>query len=486
MTRYLRSIVLAGGAVAALAVAIPPASATIGLKGNAALCYNEPDAPPAPATDVTRSIDLRDATRVPGLVRLSAKGNFSGDLMRVDLNWRQLPGTVPITVTIHLEVCRQFASGHSQVNGLSSFGVAAQQAEAKLAGLTTSDGTPVNVQFDVRARQPGDPPTPGYHEVTLIRPDDGQDLLHSNPDFRSTVEPPTTPWDPTSGGAAKAVWSTKDAVNGTVFAHEAMHLLGLPDRYDNFYAADGHSTKIPDPVDVNDPDAVAAWAAGKGLPAGGRVETRPRRGHDCDLMASTGGCARVLKTDLNRIAQHASIDVHADPGMILLSKTPKQQNFGVGRPFDLTVAPHRTAFANGLTAYCIDETGFVPQAGTIYDVLGPASSRPGTTMADLQAVLSVVAPMPVDQFTEVPGAQEAVWNVTDGASVDEGDPAEDQQAQAILAAAGVAPNVPPDAAHLTDPGAADPETEATDELAPLPPVVSCRGPSYPRPACGAP
>jgi hypothetical protein len=123
------------------------------------------------------------------------------------------------------------------------------------------------------------------------------------------------------------------------------------------------------------------------------------------------------------------------------------------------VKPGKDGHADGLVAYCIDLFRHSPSEGQGYDVLGQAGELPQPSMQYLQRVLEVAATLQPLALTETPGAQDAVWRITDDGFADDG--------ASILALAGV-PDVEFTAPHFANPNAGSPVTRAVSETGVLP------------------
>ena len=183
-------------------------------------------------------------------------------------------------------------------------------------------------------------------------------------------------------------------------------------------------------------------------------------------MGDVFGKQKLTKADLNKFALIGKnkLTIEAKPGDILLNKDGSAQNLAVGAPFELTVSPGKPGHADGLVAYCIDLRHHVPSEGQGFDVLGPAAAQPEPAMKYLQRVLEVAAALQPTALAETPGAQDAIWRISDDTFLEDG--------ATIYAMAGV-PDETFNAPHYVNPNAASPETRAvspTGVLPPAPPV----------------
>lgn len=409
---------LTAAVLAALAVLTPGAARGFG-------------EPPLPATEITRVLSLQEAA-ARGMVTLSAKGGVSGDQVAVDLRHRPSPGPVRVTVRI------EFTGFADPAGAAPNVGLAVRNGIRELNRLVVRGPGVPRIEFDVQYRVTGRgaPQTPGFHQIRVIR---------AAPDYRSGVDGDVTP---NAVGGTTGTWSLADLFDRRTFAHETLHLAGLPDRYTTSYREPGTGRRFPAPSDLDDQRAVDAWARAHVPPLrpGGAYTSTPRPGFGCDIMASLGACARLRPYDVRTLAAQAGVRLDVEPGELLQNKRADQQDFGVAGALRLIAPRGGAARVDGLVVYCIDLDAGTPSAGTLFDAAGPASSFPGPGYAQLHRVLTHVAalPAPADgsRADLRPGAQLAVWAVTDRAFGDApvtGDPLAVLQGAGLDPAALVAP-----------------------------------------------
>jgi hypothetical protein len=392
-------------------------------------------------TTISKRVSLTDAAKL-GAVKLTSKGGYNGDAVAVDATWK--PAPVPVTVQIDIEFTGGFPGAPTAADVEKSI-------EKNLPEGEAADGTKVKFDIVARERAPGASPSPCFHQAQLTSKSDFRGEA-GEPDGDPMTEPQSGEW-PTGRGADgdRQIWT-----------HESLHLAGLEDQYVQVFRIGSKDIPIPDSVDIADRAQVEAWAKSKGIdPSKGKAGTKPKPGHENDIMGDVFGKEKLTKADLNKFALIGKnkLTIEARPGDILLNKDGSAQNLAVGAPFELTVSPGKPGHADGLVAYCIDLRHHVPSEGQGFDVLGPAGAQPEAAMKYLQRVLEVAAALQPTALTETPGAQDAIWRISDDTFLEDG--------AAIYAMAGV-PDETFNAPHYVDPNAASPETRAVSPTGVLP------------------
>jgi hypothetical protein len=407
-------------------------------QSQAATCVNrEPGGAAArPATEVARDLTLAEAAQ-RGLVTLAGKGGFQGDQVAVTLTGK--PATGPVRVRIRLEI-----------EGPNAAGFPAAAVEKRL-GTPTHKGTQVRFDIETRVRVPGEPPTCGWHQVSLspdpaLRPEAGM------PDGSVPV--------PNSAQTGEADWYT--GISPGQAAHEVLHLAGLPDRYRDVVVAGGKEYPVP-MGQITSKAELDAWAKAHNVTGPTTLEPRPLPGHQNDIMATgeLSDTSVVWPGDLAGFVARAGVRVTGSPGDVLLSKDPGKQNLVVGAPFDLFARVGETARADGLVVYCMDLPLGIPPRDLVFDVAGPARDL---GLPQLQAVAEAVARAQPAPLAATPGGQSAIWQVTDA------DLSLSQSAGEIIRAAGLPIDLVLDTPQVANPNAGSPATGAVAGGAVLPPI----------------
>jgi hypothetical protein len=392
-------------------------------------------------TTISKRVPLDQAAKL-GAVKLTSKGGFDKDAVAVDATWKPTKG--PVTVQIDIEVS-SYPGGPSAAQVEASI-------ESRLPTRTAVDGTTVKFDVVARDRESGAAPSPCFHQVQLTKSSDFRGEA-GEADSNPLATPQSGEWPSGRGPVGdRQIWT-----------HEALHLAGLEDQYTSVFQVGKKLYPIPDSVDIADPDAVRKWAESKGLdPKAGTAGTKAKPGHEKDIMGDVfKGTEKLTQLDVDRfaIAGARRLTIESKPGDLLLNKDGSAQNLAVGAPFELTVEPGKPGHADGLVAYCIDLHRHSPSEGQGFDVLGSAGAQPQQSLQHLQRLLDVAAKLQPLALTETPGAQDAVWRITDDSSVDDGGP--------ILALAGI-PDETFGTPHFANPNAGSPETSAVSPTGVLP------------------
>jgi hypothetical protein len=429
-----------------------------------------------PPTEIMQEVSLQDGAAA-GIVHLTAKGGFGGDVMAIDVDGARLPGK-PVTVAVRIEFHGTQKDGTPWPQ--SKADQIAAGIEQHLAGLKGTDGTPVTIDVIPTVRSDAQPATPATHQIELKdRP------THSETNFiAGEVQP---------GDIHTGEFGTNE--QAIVYAHETLHILGWHDRY-LALQPDAYIKGVRYPLpkftgDKSDTAALDQWfanvlAAEKKLEAekGGKSELVPGipPGHEHDLLANTqtDPTATLAPVDVDQLIARAGVHVTARPGDLLLSKDETLQNLGIGARTDLYAPRGGTAHADGIWGYCIDLKRHSPQAGVAYDVLGPAAALGSPQMSALALLLERIGSDPEAYGYSGPlGAQGAVWDLTE-AITPSGDEA------ALLASAGVTydETLFGTTPHFANPNAGNPATGAVTTTGVLPTTPADRSPAPTTPIDG--
>ena len=378
-------------------------------------------------TEITQEVPMGMADAAH-LVKASPKGPIAGDNVKVEARWQRFP-ELPVNVTVHIEINHQPGDTHPWAPDVK------QVLDRAYHGAQATDGGLLTFTFDVVDRAPGAPPRPCFHEV----------VMHPKADVRSNMSD-FGPKQLTGDWEAKESWA---------WPHEVGHALGLKDQYVDYFVfkKPGHPD-IPLPENATPAEIKAAIGPRFSL-KDGKVVSKSNPGTGDDLMAAVRN-GRLAQAAVDLLARSADLVIYAVPGEILLNKDVSAQNLVVGAPFEIRVPPNQIATREGMVSYCIDLHRNAPydNPGFGMDTLGRAGDLGGPALTALQRVVDVIAARQPGPLMETPGANEAIWRVTD----DEPPSDDDAAAWSILAAAGITDDMTFNAPHFDDPAAGTPDT----------------------------
>ena len=420
---------------------------------------------------IAREVNLQRAAQA-GVVKLESKGGGEGDAVSLELTGKQIPGDVTVTVRAEFTVPDRLDEENRAAvrDGLAEI-AAKTEAELNRIAYKSSGGDTIRFKVQYQYRDPNTPPDLGYHQVRLVNPT--RDLAEPDPDYRSNVEGLGKP--NVSEEALDATFTFGDLASPSSLAHESLHLIGLDDRYSDFYRAGGQDYPLPrtgmSPADVR------SWARAHkprlAAPPSGKVIQKNLKGVDrCDVMGTgfESACRRITQRDLDWLASQAGLQVTAEPGDLLLNKDPSRQNFGVAYRSVVFAGPGETTVANGVAVYCLDHDRLFPFGGG-FDVGAKSTELPGYEgVARLLALNATIQP----SLTEsVAGMQAAIWNLTDASPLETSGTAE--ASRALMAQAGVAEDsVPGGLPALGNPNAGSPSTTTVGAAGAVLPSVPAR------------
>ena len=401
-----------------------------------------PCPPGQSGTTFAREVSLKQAAQL-GIVKLTAKGGFGGDDMAVDAQYKDVP--LPTVVRPNIEVVSDQEGIDIQLEA---------QVEKQLAGYTIGKGKltgqPVKFDLNVVRRSPGEPARPCFHQLRISSDPGTRDYVQidENADLSHIL------------GSGEL--NGKDT---SAWTHEVLHLSGLEDRYDDiFWPSSGEDAYLL-PRRGMELDAAIKYLQGKGVKTtSGAIQSIHQKGWKGNIM-DLGD--KLFQADLQKFAKLGQdrIVVHSEPGDLLLNKDPGEQNLVNGAALDLILEKgDPPVHVDGMVVYCADLDRGVPDEGAVYDVLGPAAEQPDPAMEALARVMKVVAHRQPGVLRPTPGAQSAIWRITDDGA------ASTQAAQEILAEAGIPPDADYDAPHFNNPNSGSPNTAAVTPDSVLPPL----------------
>jgi hypothetical protein len=387
------------------ATARPPAQA------HAKSLALSPGAEELAGTTVACRLSLQEAVDL-GIVTLEGKGGYFGDAVSISAD---NTGNIrcPPTVKLYLEF---YGSNATDENAAKI----SEVIQSTWSGKTTTDGKPITVSVHTRVA-PGasEPPnTPGYHQIKLESIDD------------SIVHGLGTTFD-INRGVGSGTWNPPEKEQAIRYAHEAGHLMGLPDRYEGYgkqddgswvresdgsvFTSDQLATEITPKFPDFTLEMMKAWLDYEQTQ---RI-TVPNDPNANDVMGTNKGSPQPLQSDLDVIAAQAGLEVDVQPGDVLVNKDESSQNLVATHELDMFVAAGQSKTLEGVYVACIDNHRSSPSYGGGFDVGPSLENWSGIEAAS--ALLQLVKYM--DKHELFCGydfaAQLGIWRLTD--NTDSGD-----------------------------------------------------------------
>ncbi len=362
---------------------------------------------PHGGVEIGYELSLFDAV-ASGRALLKSKGEFFGDGVSIfGNNTKNFPPQDNNTIKIKLNLefygpCDNAVNESKIKNDILN----------KWNGQTSSDGKMVEMEI-VSHSHPGDTVasgTPGFDNIKL-----------ECGDGRSYVK---NLGGPNTNDVSTATWFPDDKGNDVgTFAHEAGHLMGLEDQYDDW-------TKLPtgkwqnsnggQPISEDEmknllesrapdlpPERIAFDLKQKTL-------SIPRENHADDLMARTK--KPPLQSDIDALAAKAGLIINIKAGDVLTDPKTFRQNLIVIHSGDLFVKPGTIKTLNGIYTACIDNAKIPPDDSEVLDIVPSLDKWNGVPAAEY--LLKLVKHVDSAQYHcgDFYDAQFAVWRITDNAS----------------------------------------------------------------------
>ncbi len=285
----------------------------------------------------------------------------------------------------------------------------------KWNGLKTSDGKTIEMEI-VSLSHPGDTlptGTPGFDDIKLECGNGRSTVPHLGMPNTNTV--------------SNGIWYPEDEGNGAgIYAHEAGHLMGLEDQYDDWAKLPTGEWQNPNGGQTISDDEMKNLLESRAPDLSPeRIKfdlTRkslsiPREMHENDLMGRTS--KPVLQSDINALAAQAGLIIKINAGDILTSSDDLYQNLIIGHSSDFILRPGEIKTLRGIYSACIDKHKIQPDSAMVFNVAPSLEKWNG--IPETQYLLKLIRD--VDSTLNYCGnstqyfAQEAIWRITDNATI---------------------------------------------------------------------
>ncbi|MGD8780558.1 MAG: T9SS type A sorting domain-containing protein [Ignavibacteria bacterium] len=350
-------------------------------------------------TVVSYRIPLKKAV-ASGIATLEGKGNYYGDQVSITVNNTTNVTSDDLSLTLYLE----FWGTHANSENVKRI----ESAIENTWGGHTTGGKNLTVDVVTRLNTSATsaPSTAGYHQIELVG---------SGTSYVSSI-------GEINEGIRSGQWRTEGTLLDGMYAHEAGHLFGLPDRYNDYNKqSDGTWRRKNDGAIFTSEDLakeiqpnysnitveqLKTWLSKE---MNQRVTT-PKSGHENDIMADK--TASVQQSDIDAIASSPGLTVEVSPGNILVNKEGSEQNFVITRSENMFVNSGDTKTLNGIYVACVDLYDHIPSFGRRFDL---APSLGGWEGIEAASILQQLVDYIDDQeiFCENDySSQIVIWRIT--------------------------------------------------------------------------
>lgn len=320
--------------------------------------------PAHPGTTLGCDMSIEEAVN-KGIAEIGAKGEYEGDAVSLSIDNSTQQSCDRLTMNLALEFYGEKATDADAIRIQNAI-------QEGWKGYKTSEGKDLEVLVDIRI-SPGAkeaPGTPGYHQIELV--DDG---TRSHLDKVEEV----------NQGTGSGKWELN--TDNEVYAHEAGHLMGLDDEYEDYNkmpdgkwenASTGEvvsAEELAHRVDEQDPTG-RTWQEilDKLNDPDFTTGSVPKPGHWDDLMGSTQGKSRATQQDIDDLTADPGVIVRIPAGSTFLNENWLRQNMMSTRNEYMFTANGETRQLNGIYASCIDGLKLAPRSVNHFD-LGPHISK---------------------------------------------------------------------------------------------------------------
>lgn len=373
-------------------------------------------------TVISHNLTLAEAVR-RGVVELKGKGGYFGDRVSIGGDNTANQQKPEVTTTLYIQFYGPNATAANAENVKKGI-------EKYWNNKTTSDGKTFKVNVVTRVSNSATPPgTAGYHNVKL-----------SDAETRSYVSNfgNFKPNEGTGGGS----WETGKPDLESTYAHEAGHLMGIVDQYNDYaWGQDGkwHTTwpphsslttsELADQLKQAYPTKTKAWLEAYLRRPNVLSVSAPYPGQAGNLMGWLSGTAQG--SDIDALAGKAGLVIDVKPGDILVNKNQSDQNLLVTHGTQLFVKPGEKKTINGLYTACIDNHDGSPDYEQRFDVAPNLADWAGIEAAQHLLRLAQYLDQEVLYCGSNYNAQSTIWRITDNSNT------ANQDVANLLSAAGI-------------------------------------------------
>ena len=311
-----------------------------------------------PGTLVAHELSLQEAVN-KGIASLSGKDEYFGDAIAITGNNTTPYTSNKVKVKLHLEFWGAGATAENITKVKNAI-------ESHWSNKTTSDGKQFIVEVITRgSTQAWRHETAGYHQIKLDPTVTTSNVFRMGRRFDLN-------W-----GVGSGKWRTSGSKVEDTWAHEAGHLMGLPDTYYDYRKqADGTWRRKNDGQTFTSEQLANMYHQRLGttaeimqlmldVPTYKRHAT-PQDGHENDIMGTVSG--NPAASAIDQIASKAGLVIDVKPGDILINKDESNQNITITRSERFFVKKGESKTLAGLYGACIDAHDGIPSSYDEFDV----------------------------------------------------------------------------------------------------------------------
>ena len=356
---------------------------------------------PHGGVEIGYQMSLFDAIAT-GRASLRSKGEFFGDGVSITGdNTKNFP---PNDNTIHIKLNLEF---YGPCDNAANEQKIINDILIKWDGQTTSDGKELKMEVVSLSHPGASSPsgTPGFNNIKL----------ECEP-VRSFVDPLGIP---NSTEVSGGTWYTSEREG--VYAHEAGHLMGLEDQYEDWNKQpDGSWTSSSDGTNLSNTDFMNFYNDKYGSNHDASKFDKvnklsvPQDGHEDDLMANRSKAP--LQSDIDYLAFQAGLIIKINAGDIFTSTKVFRQSLVAIHTGDLFLAPGQTKTLEGIYTACIDNARIPPNNSEVLNIAPSLDKWNGVPAAGNLLKLVRYTDSMRYYCGNIADVQFAVWRITDNAS----------------------------------------------------------------------
>ncbi len=356
-----------------------------------------------PGTSVAYELSLQEAVN-KRIASLSGKDEFFGDAIAITGNNTTPYTSNQVKVKLHIEF---WGSGATAAN----IAKVKNAITSHWSNKTTSDGKQFIVEVITRGSTQAWPPgIAGYHQIKLDPTVNSSSVWGMGRRFNL------------NSGVGSGKWRTTGSLAEKTWAHEAGHLMGLPDTYDDYRKqADGTWRRENDGQSFTSEQLANTYHQRYGTTAEimkkafenptFKRHAPPQDGHENDIMAKLTGNPSVSAID--KIASKAGLLIDVKPGDIMVNKNESNQNIIITRSERFFVKRGESKTLAGLYGACIDAHDGIPSSYDAFDVA--PNLIHWSNFESAQYLLKLVNYIDSNDLfcTDFYDSQSAIWRITD-------------------------------------------------------------------------